>query len=141
MTERVAAPLEVGAELTPLRLPVITRETLAAFAAVSGDRNPLHLDPDVARAAGEVDVIAHGMLSMAYAGRLLTSLSPPRRVESWRVRFVAKTPLGARPTCRGRVTDIRGEVVVLDIWVELEDGTVTTRGEARCSLVPEGNEV
>jgi acyl dehydratase len=56
--------------------PPISRATLALFAGASGDHNPIHIDLDVARSAGLDDVFAHGMLSMAYLGRLLTGWVP-----------------------------------------------------------------
>ena len=46
---------------------------LALFAGASGDHNPIHIDIDFARKAGMPDVFAHGMLSMAWLGRLLTA--------------------------------------------------------------------
>lgn len=84
---------------TELRLPPITRATLARFAEASGDLNPIHLDPDFARAAGFDDVFAQGMLSMAYLGRLLTHRLPQERLRQWRVRFTGRTLLGEAPVC------------------------------------------
>ena len=63
---------EPGTELPALAVEPISRTTLALFAGASGDGNPIHIDLDVARSAGLDDVFAHGMLSMAYLGRLLT---------------------------------------------------------------------
>jgi acyl dehydratase len=45
---------------------------LALYAAASGDHNPLHLDADVARAAGFDKPVVHGMLTMACVARLFT---------------------------------------------------------------------
>jgi acyl dehydratase len=111
--------------------PEVTPALLSAFAAASGDANPMHLDPEVARAAGHDDVIAHGMLTMAWLGRLLTEHSPQARLQSFRVRFTAPTPLGAAPTLSARVVDPapRGPVRLL-LTAELADGTVTAVGEA-----------
>ena len=58
----------------PFETEPISRLTLALFAGASGDHNPIHVDLDFARAAGMDDVFAHGMLSMAYLGRMLTEL-------------------------------------------------------------------
>jgi acyl dehydratase len=69
--------VEVGTELPALELEPITRTTLALYGPASGDHNPIHLDIDVARSVGLDDVFAHGMLSMAYLGRLLTNWTPP----------------------------------------------------------------
>ena len=119
------------AELEPLVLPEVTRELLALYARASGDLNPLHLDPEAARRAGEPDVIAHGMLTMGLVGRLLGERLPGRRLLRWSVRFVAKTPVGSQITCRARpATAAEPGETGFDVWAELADGTVTVRGHA-----------
>jgi acyl dehydratase len=132
--------LVAGQELTPLRPPPISRTTLALFAGASGDRNPIHLNIDAARAAGEPDVLAHGMLSMAYLGTLLTGDLPQSALRDWSVRFSARTPVHAQVTCRAIVGDVSGTAadrrVTLDITCELADGTVTLRGTAIFSTDP-----
>jgi acyl dehydratase len=47
----------------------VTRQDLLAYAAASGDDNPIHQDDEVARAVGLPGVIAHGMFTMALAAR------------------------------------------------------------------------
>jgi acyl dehydratase len=47
----------------------VTREALVAYAAASGDHNPIHQDGEVARAVGLPGVIAHGMYTLALAAR------------------------------------------------------------------------
>ncbi|MFD0922642.1 MaoC/PaaZ C-terminal domain-containing protein [Saccharopolyspora rosea] len=130
----------VGEELPPLELPPVSRAALALFAGASGDHNPIHIDVDHARGAGFDDVFAHGMLSMAYLGRLLTGWAPQSALRSFRVRFTAITPVHARPTCRGRVAavhEVDGERRAhLDLEVVLADGTVTLRGDAVVALEP-----
>jgi acyl dehydratase len=92
---------EVGTELPPLRLEPVSRSTLALFAGASGDHNPIHIDLDVAKSASLNDVIAHGMLSMAYLGRLLTNWVPRQRIPSYQVRFAVSPPCSAgRPAPR-----------------------------------------
>ena len=88
-----------------LAVPPISRTTLALFAGASGDHNPIHVDLDVARSAGLDDVFAHGMLSMAYLGRLLTNWVPQSALREYGVRFVAITQVGAKVRCEGRVTE------------------------------------
>ena len=68
--------VKVGDQLPPLALPAINRTTLALYCGASGDHNPIHIDLDFARKARMPDVFAHGMLSAAYLGRLLTGWVP-----------------------------------------------------------------
>ncbi|MDQ2739748.1 MAG: dehydratase [Actinomycetota bacterium] len=128
----------IGYELPTLTLPPISRTTLALFGPASGDLNPIHLDLDVARSAGLDDVFAHGMLSMAYLGRLLTGWVDQRRIRRYAVRFAAITPVHGRPTCTGRITAITkldGETRAdLALAVTLDDGTVTLIGTATVAL-------
>ncbi|MDR3660722.1 MAG: MaoC/PaaZ C-terminal domain-containing protein [Mycobacterium sp.] len=130
--------VDVGTELPPLKIGPISRTTLALFAGASGDHNPMHIDIDVARSAGLDDVFAHGMLSMAYLGRLLTNWVDPRAIRHYRVRFSAITPLHGEPTATGRITaidDIDGERrATLELAVTLADGTLTLTGDAVVAL-------
>lgn len=50
---------------------VITDADIRAFADVSGDRNPLHLDDDVAAASAFGGRVAHGVLGLAVATGLV----------------------------------------------------------------------
>jgi acyl dehydratase len=132
------ADVEVGTELPPLELAPITRTTLAQFGPASGDLNPIHVDIDVARSVGLDDVFAHGMLSMAYLGRLLTNWVPQDRIRTFAVRFAAITPVHAQPTCTGHVVsvaEVDGERRAdLELAVTLTDGTVTLAGTATIAL-------
>ncbi|WP_245633688.1 MaoC/PaaZ C-terminal domain-containing protein [Amycolatopsis jejuensis] len=121
-------------ELPALELPPISRTTLALFAGASGDHNPIHVDLDVAKSAGLDDVFAHGMLSMAYLGRLLTNYVPQDRIRSYRVRFAAITPVHGQPVCTGRVTAVEDGLATLELTVALADGTVTLTGDAVVEL-------
>ena len=51
------------------------------------------------------DVFAHGMLSMAYLGRLLTQWVDQRQLRGFAVRFVGITHLGHEITCVGKVVE------------------------------------
>jgi acyl dehydratase len=58
----------MGVELEP-RVFRVTREDLVAYAAASGDQNPIHQDDEIARSVGLPGVIAHGMFTLALAAR------------------------------------------------------------------------
>ena len=89
----------------PLTTEPISRLTLALFAGASGDHNPIHVDLDFARKAGMDDVFAHGMLSMAYLGRMLTDWIPQEAMREFSVRFTAITHVHDRVICTGRIVE------------------------------------
>lgn len=130
--------VQVGTELPTLELAPISRTTLALFAGASGDHNPMHIDIDVAKSAGLPDVFAHGMLSMAYLGRLLTNWVPQERIRSYQVRFASITPVHGQPTCSGTVVsidEVEGQrLATLELTVTLPDGTPTLLGSAVVAL-------
>lgn len=97
--------IKVGDKLPALALPAINRTTLALYCGASGDHNPIHIDLDFARKARMPDVFAHGMLSAAYLGRLLTGWVPQAQLRNVSIRFTGITHLGNQPTCTGVVTE------------------------------------
>ena len=65
---------EVGQELAPHTF-LINRAKLIAYANASGDQNPIHQDEAFAKSVGLENVIAHGMFTMALAGRYVSELA------------------------------------------------------------------
>lgn len=130
--------LQVGDALPPLALPPIDRTTLALFAGASNDHNPMHIDIDFARRGGMPDVFAHGMLSMAYLGRLLTQWVDQRRIRQVNARFAGITHLADQITCTGKVLEkfeADGERrVKLQIQTANQDGQVKIVGDATVAL-------
>ncbi|HEY9310890.1 MaoC/PaaZ C-terminal domain-containing protein [Williamsia sp.] len=131
MTTTLPAVSETVPDLRP---GAISRTTLALFAGASGDHNPIHIDIDSARAAGFDDVFAHGMLSFAYLGRLLTDWIPQSRILELSARFTAITPVLAESVLSAQITKIvtvDGEQRAnLDLTAVLADGTRTLLGAA-----------
>ncbi len=99
------AVLSVGDEIPSLTTDPVSRLTLALYATGSGDHHPLHLDQDYVRSKGIDDVFAHGMLGMAYLGRVLTQWVPQEAIRSFGVRFTAITHVGERLVCTGKVVE------------------------------------
>jgi len=97
--------IQIGDEIPLLKLQPVNRTTLALYCGASGDHNPIHVDLDFARKSRMDDVFAHGMLSAAYLGRLLTAWVPQSQVRSLSVRFTGITQLGHIPTCTGKVVE------------------------------------
>jgi acyl dehydratase len=111
--------VNVGDELPTLRLAAINRTTLALYAGASGDHNPIHIDIDFARRARMPDVFAHGMLSAAYLGRLLTNWVPQQQIRRLTVRFCGITHLGHTPVCSGRVVEKLGDLGEKRVRIEI----------------------
>lgn len=131
---RTYADAAPDADLPPLQLDPIAPLSLALFAGGSGDHNPIHIDRDFARANGFDEVFAHGMLSMAYLGRLLAAWAPPERIKRFSCRFVSITPLRAAVACTGVIRELLVEQgrrhARVDLTASLPDGVVTLKGEA-----------
>jgi acyl dehydratase len=129
MTPEVA----VGTEL-PERTFTVTRADLVRYAGASGDFNPIHWNQRVATAVGLPDVIAHGMFTMALAGRVVTAWTgDPGALVEYQVRF--GRPVVVPDDDTGAEVTVRGVVGAL-----LEDGrvrvdlTVTSSGAKVLSL-------
>jgi acyl dehydratase len=129
MTVLDYASVNLDDELPPLHLPPLTRQALAIYCGASGDHNPIHVDIDFARASGLDDVIAHGMLIMAYMGRLLTDWVPQTAIRSFDTRFEAMTRVGDSITASGRVVEKFGEGDEQCVRIEL--AASDQRGEVK----------
>jgi acyl dehydratase len=128
-----AADVAVGTEL-PEQVFSVTRADLVRYAGASGDFNPIHWSQRVATSVGLPDVIAHGMFTMALAGRAVTAwVGNPGALVEYQVRF--GRPVIVPDDESGAEVTVRGVVGAL-----LEDGrvrvdlTVTSRGEKVLSL-------
>ena len=128
----------INTVIPPLKLPPISRTTLALYAGASGDHNPIHIDLDFAKAVGLEDVFAPGMLSMAYLGRMLTNWQPQTKLVSFSSRFLAITYVNETVTCSGKVVDISEndgrQFASCEIYVTKLSGEKTVAGEAVIAL-------
>lgn len=73
----------------PTRTFTVTRADLVAYAAASGDQNPIHQDEQVAASVGLPGVIAHGMYTMALAARAVADWYPDHDVLQLGCKFTA----------------------------------------------------
>lgn len=129
----------VGDPIPGFETAPISRVTLALFAGASGDPNPIHIDIDYAREAGMDDVFVHGMLLMAYLGRMLTNWAPQTALRDFRVRFVSIARVHERVLCSGTVSERfhrDGEDLVrLELRVVNQDKDLKLAGEAVVAAV------
>jgi acyl dehydratase len=126
--------VQVGHELPALQVAPISRTTLALYAGASGDHNPIHIDIDFAKSAGLDDVFAHGMLSAAYLGRLVSNWVGQQRMRSLSIRFTAITHVHDAPLCTGKVVERFEEAgetrLRLDIQCANQKGDIKLSGLA-----------
>ena len=127
---------QAGTEIPPRQYPV-TRLDLVRYAGASGDFNVIHWNERIAKAVGLPDVIAHGMLTMALAGRFLTEWAgDPGAVAEFGVRFSAPVVVpdddkGATVEVAGTVTGkLEGNRVAVDVTARSDDTKVLTRARA-----------
>ena len=127
--------VQLGDALPPLDMAPINRTQLALFAGASGDHNPIHIDTDFARKAGMPDVFAHGMLGMAWVGRLVTQWAPLAELREFNVRFAGITHLGNAVRCTGTVTEkLDGKRVRVALQSANQFGQTKIVGEAVVAL-------
>jgi acyl dehydratase len=132
--------VSVGAELAPVSYPA-TRLSLVKYCGASGDFNVIHWNERIAKAVGLPDVIAHGMFTMAQAGRYVTEWAGPKAtVVEFGVRFSAPVVVpdddtGATITVTGKVDEkLDGNLVALTLTARAAETKVLTRARAIVKL-------
>jgi acyl dehydratase len=129
-----------GDAIPPLER-LIGREDLVTYAELSGDRNPLHQDDAVARAAGFDGVIAHGMFTMGHLAACLDRwVDGDGEIVRLSAQFRSPVSVGETIVAGGRVrsVDRAAGTVVAELWVTVERNDTTEhavrKGEAEIRL-------
>ena len=118
--------MQAGDQL-PARTYPVTRADLVRYAGASGDFNPIHWSDRIATGVGLPGVIAHGMYTMALAGRAVTDWAgDPGAVVEFSARFtkpvvVPDDDTGTEVVISGLVKAVR------------EDGTAQVDITAACA--------
>ena len=143
----ITRPLAVGDALPPVRR-AITRESIDAYRAASGDNNPIHYDDAFAAATRFGGVIAHGMLTLALVSEMMTQAygADWPAAGSLRVRFRGAAYPGDTLESTGAVAkseaDDSGTVVTCNIEVRnAETGERIITGTATLPTRPASGEV
>jgi acyl dehydratase len=130
------ADVEAGTELPAVSYPV-SRLSLVKYCGASGDFNTIHWNERIARAVGLPDVIAHGMFTMAQAGRFVTDWAGPQAiVTEFGVRFssmvvVPDDDAGASIEVSGEVEEkLPDNRVAVALTARAADTKVLTRARA-----------
>jgi acyl dehydratase len=137
MAEQVSyADVEVGVQLPAATYPV-TRLSLVKYCGASGDFNVIHWNERIAKAVGLPDVIAHGMFTMAQAGRYVTDWAGPGAVVTeFGVRFSSMVVVpdddhGATVEVSGQVEEkLDGNRVAVTLTARSAGEKVLTRARA-----------
>lgn len=132
--------IEVGTTIPSYQFD-IDRALLKQYADASGDQNPIHQDEAFAKSVGLADVIAHGMLTMALAGKYISDWAGgPQNVKEFSARFTKPVivPAGTSVdlTVSATVLEVVGNSVRLEISATSQG--VKVLGMAR-ALVEQGN--
>jgi acyl dehydratase len=132
--------IEVGTTI-PSHQFDIDRALLKQYADASGDQNPIHQDEAFAKSVGLADVIAHGMLTMALAGKYISDWAGgPQNVKEFSARFTKPVivPAGTSVdlTVSATVLEVVGNSVRLEISATSQGVKVLAIARA---LVEHGN--
>ena len=139
MKATVVDGLEVGTGLPSLTVR-FSRERLVRYAGASTDFNPIHYSEHFAKQAGLPGVIAHGMLTMGTALRIVTNwVGDPSRVISYAVRFTRPVVVpddadGVDVEFSGSVSAIDGSLVTVSIDAISEGQKVLGAARAEVDL-------
>ncbi|MFC7617967.1 MaoC/PaaZ C-terminal domain-containing protein [Actinokineospora soli] len=129
--------MQVGDELPVIEVR-LTRADLVRYAGASLDFNPIHVNERFAKAVGLPDVIAHGMLTMALAGRVVTAWGKGELLD-YSARFtrpvvVPDTDDGALVTVAGKVTAVEDGVAKVMLSAHFDGKAVLGKPVARVRL-------
>ena len=133
------AEIEVGSTLPPLTVR-FTRADLVRYAGASTDFNPIHYSERFAGQVGLPGVVAHGMLTMGAALRVVTDwVGDPARVRSYFVRFTRPVVVpddddGAEVAFAATVSAIEGSRVTIAIQASFADQSVLGAARAEVDL-------
>jgi acyl dehydratase len=130
------ADVTVGMELPPVSYPA-TRISLVKYCGASGDFNVIHWNERIARSVGLPNVIAHGMFTMAQAGRYVTDWAGDAgALVEFGVRFSAPVVVpdddtGATIEVSGTIEEkLDDNLVAVALTARTGDAKVLTRARA-----------
>jgi len=130
MSDAVAQAPRVGTRL-PERRHLVDQALITRYADVSGDMNPLHLDPDFAKTTKFGRPIAHGMMTLAFVSQMMRDWAGSAWEDHGQlgVTFVAPVFAGEEVIVRAEITESSAEKTLckVECWVGEK---LTLTGEA-----------
>lgn len=129
--------LKIGDKFTTNR--TVTDELIRAFAEVSGDYNPIHLDENFAKNTRFGKRIAHGMLSGAFISAVLGNEFKDMKIVylSQTMKFTAPVFIGDTVTTTATVTHIREDknIVTCETICTNQNGDMLVTGESKIMIL------
>ena len=129
--------LKIGDKFTTNR--TVTDELIRAFAEVSGDYNPIHLDEEFASKTRFGKRIAHGMLSGAFISAVLGNEFKDMKIVylSQTMRFTAPVFIGDTVTTTATITNIREDknIIACETICTNQNGETLVTGESKIMVL------
>ena len=124
---------KAGDEIRAQDFGPFAREALARYAAVSGDDNPLHFDPNAARAAGLAGPPVHGMLILSCFETLIVRWRRDLFIARLSGKFLRPVLAGEGIRVSGRVVrrrDVPRPELTLRLIARAQNNDLAILGEA-----------
>ena len=106
------------------------------YAGASGDFNPIHIDPEFAKAVGLPNTILHGLYMMGLTARAATDLAggEPKALKRLSVQFRGMGAPETEIVVSGTVKSVEGDTVVIDTVAAQGDNQTIRNAEAEIQL-------
>lgn len=118
----------------------VSQQDIELFTAISGDRNPLHYDEELAKATRFGGIVVQGGVTSAILNAVVAEKLPGPRTVFLHVDWSFKAPVrpGDKITGAVEVTNVRTDkpITELKTTVTRDDGTVVLAGNALCYTMP-----
>ncbi len=124
---------KAGDEIRAEDFGPFAQDALVRYAAVSGDDNPLHLDPSAARAAGLAGPPVHGMLMLACFERMIMRWRRDLFIARLSAKFLRPVLAGEGIRVSGRVMrrqDVPRPELTLRVIARAQNNDLAILGEA-----------
>lgn len=123
----MTATHNLPAQLAPVSM-LVTQEAIIAYARITGDFNPLHVDPAFAAKTPMGGVIAHGTMSLNLIWQTIAGTLPAEQVQggNLQIRFTKPVRLGRTVTASGAISaEVPGTYTV---WADNDEGVRVIEG-------------
>jgi len=121
------ARLEPGSVVSEKR--TFTQEEFDRFAVLTGDDNPIHVDPGFSALAAFGRPVAHGMFLYSCLCGLLADAFPGTVQEQQDLMFPAPTFTGEEMMLWAEVVGVEAGRVIAEVRITNPEGTITCSGE------------